>query len=166
MANDSVPYSQIVDAHKLDADGYVSLYRLFPLVGGEVDVKSGPEFQYQGILYESLPVTLKGEKWAVDGSTPTPRFIIGQPDLDLLPFKGLINDGYLEGARLTRYKVLLEDMLADVNSKRVTHFKIKRPESYNRTSIVLLLSTDSGAVGQTYPFRQYIPPAFPWVKLT
>jgi hypothetical protein len=28
-----------------------------------------------------------------------------------------------------------------------------------------VLATWSGAVSQTVPFRQYVPPAFPWVDL-
>jgi phage-related protein len=165
MSNTQIPESQIIDAHKLDADGYVPLFRIYPLVGGQVDIKNGPEVTYLGVEYESLPVKLSGEKWTSDESIPNPRLVVGQPDLDLLPFKGLIHDGYLDGATVIRYQVLLEDLLADVDSKRITHFKIKRVESYGRLQISFLLSSYSGASRQNYPFRQYTPPAFPWVNL-
>jgi len=164
MSVNTVPTTQIEDAHKLDADGLVSLFKIEPLIGGSVYVKTGISYTYLGNLYEGLPVEVTGEKWSSDISTPTPRMNIGQEDLDLLPFKGLVHDGYLDGAKITRYQVLLDDMLNGVDSKRVTHFKIKRVESYSRTRIVLLLSTFSGAIGQTYPFRQYLPPDFPWVN--
>lgn len=165
MSDTNIPYSHIVDAHKLDNDGMVSLFRLAPPVGGTVDFKNGVEYEYQGILYESLPCRLSGEKWAADNSTPTPRLVIGQPDLDLLPFKALIHEGLLEGSTITRHKVLLDDMLKDNNYKLTTHFKVKRVEAYGRQQISLLLSTFTGASRQTYPFRQYTPPSFPWVKL-
>lgn len=165
MAVTTVPYNQVVDAHKLDADGMISLFKIEPVAGGIVHVKSGVEFTYLGTTYEGLPVQLSGEKWAADSSTPTPRFVIGQEDLDLLPFKGLMSDGYLDGAKITRYQVLLDDMVNQVNSKRTTVFRVKRVENYSRTKIVLALSTFSGAVGQTYPFRQYTPPDFPWVEI-
>lgn len=165
MAITTVPYSQVVDAHKLDADGMVSLFKIEPIAGGVVYAKAGVEFTYLGTDYEGLPVQVTGEKWTADTSTPTPRFLIGQEDLDLLPFKGLISDGYLDGAKITRYQVLLTDMLENINSKRTTVFRVKRVESYGRTKIVLLLSTFSGAISQTYPFRQYTPPDFPWVEV-
>lgn len=165
MSDNNIPYSQIVDAHKLDTDGMVSLFRLSPPVGGTVDFKNGVEYTYQGLTYESLPCRLSGEKWSADAGTPTPRIMIGQPDLDLLPFKGLVHDGLLEGSTLIRYQVLLEDMLRDLNNKRTTYFKVKRVENYGRQQITLLLSTFSGASRQTYPFRQYTPPSFPWVKI-
>ena len=165
MTTINVPYNQIVDGHKLDQDGFVSLFEILPLSGGAIHIKNGPEYEYLGILYEELPVQLVGEKWAADGSTRTPRLVVAQPDWDRLPFKGLINDGFLEGARITRHQVLLEDMLNNIDSKRTTYYKIKRVENYTRTNISLLLSSYSGAVRQTYPFRQYVPPSFPWVVL-
>lgn len=165
MSDTNIPYSQIVDAHKLDVDGMVSLFRLSPPVGGTIDFKDGVEYKYQGVLYEALPCRLAGEKWSSEGDTPTPRLLVGQPDLDLLPFKSLIHQGLLEGSTIVRHRVLLDNMLRDNNYKRTTYFKVKRVESYGRQQISLLLSTFSGAARQTYPFRQYTPPSFPWVRL-
>jgi hypothetical protein len=165
MAVTSVPYSQVTDAHKLDADGMVSLFKIEPVVGGALYLKHGAEYEYLGNLYEGLPIQIRGEKWSADTSTPTPRCSIGQEDVDLLPFKGLVHDGYMEAARITRYQVLLDDMLNQVDSKRTTVFKVKRVESYSRAQIVMLLSTLTGAANQSYPFRQYTPPAFPWVNI-
>lgn len=160
-----VPVNQVDDSQKLDADGLVSLFTIYPVVGGQMDVKSGPEATYQGVLYESLPIKLSGEKMSADGSSPTPRLIVGQPDLDLLPIKGLVHAGNLEGARIERRQVLLEDLLDDFDSVRVSYYKVKRVEGYTRTQLTLLLSTFSGAAYQPFPHRQYLPPEFPWVVL-
>lgn len=161
----TIPQSHIEDAHKLTADGRVMLYQLMPLAGGTIFMKSGIDYKYLDDLYEGLPVQVSGEKWSSDTSTPTPRMVIGQENVDLLPFKGLINDGYLDGAKIVRYEVLLEDMLNQVDAKRVTNFRVKRVEGYSRTKVTLQLSTFTGAINQSYPFRQYTPPAFPWVEL-
>ena len=160
-----IPASHIIDAHRLDADGKVNLYKIEPLSGGTIYLKSGVEYTYLGNFYESLPVQLSGEKWSSDSSTPMPRMVIGQEDVDLLPFKGLIHDGYLDGGRIVRYEVLLEDMLKQIDAKKTTVFRIKRVEGYSRTKITLQLSTATGAISQSYPFRQYTPPAFPWVEI-
>ncbi len=161
----SIPLSQIEDAHKLEADGRVALYEIAPVAGGIVYLKSGVEFTYLGNEYESVPVALSGEKWAADNSTPTPRLTIGQPVLDLLPLKGLVFDGYLEGAKITKHLVLLDDMLNQRPYKRTTVYKVKQVENYTRTRIILVLSNFAGAINQSYPFRQFVPPDFPWVQL-
>tara|TARA_Y100001001_G_scaffold163884_1_gene194228 strand:+ start:8210 stop:8707 length:498 start_codon:yes stop_codon:yes gene_type:complete len=161
----NLPESYIREAQKLDSDGLVSLFTIYPRAGGRLDLKDGPEITYQGVLYESLPVSLSGEKWSADGSSPTPRMVVGQPDFDLLPIKGLVHDGYLDGAPVVRTQVLLEDLIGDVDDNVVSHFKVKRVEAYGRLQLSLLLSTYSGAESQSYPNRQYTPPAFPWVTL-
>jgi len=160
-----IPLSHIDDAHKLIADGKVSLWQILPVSGGTVYLKGDESFTYLGNKYEGLPIAISGEKASSDTSTPTPRLTIGQENLDLLPFKGLIHDGYLEGARIVRHKVLLGDMTSQVNAKQTSYFRVKRVENYSRTKITLLLSTASGASNQSYPFRQYTPPAFPWVDV-
>lgn len=159
------PQSHIIDAHKLRADGKVALWHILPVSGGSIYLKNDIDYTYLGIDYESVPITISGEKMSADASTPTPRLVIGQENLDLLPFKGLIHDGHLEGARIIRHEVLLDDMINQVNAKKTTYFRVKRVENYSRTKITLLLSSASGASNQSYPFRQYTPPAFPWVDL-
>jgi phage-related protein len=161
----SVPISHIDEAHKLIADGEVDLFDIYPLSGGTVYVKNDNDVLWQGNNYEGLPVLIDGEKWSADTSTPTPRMTIGQDNLDLLPFKGLINDGYLDGAKVVRYRVLLNNIINNINIKEITSYRVKRIESYSRTKIVMILTTFSGAANQTIPFRQYIPPAFPWVEI-
>ncbi len=161
----TIPQSHIEDAHKLIADGKVALWQILPVSGGTIYLKGDIDYEYLGNKYEGIPIQISGEKMSADTSTPTPRLLIGQENLDLLPFKGLIHEGYLEGARVIRHKVLLNDMLNQVNAKETTHFRVKRVEGYSRTKITLLLSSASGASNQSYPFRQYTPPAFPWVDL-
>lgn len=161
-----IPPSQVADAHKLRADGKVRLYQIQPVTGGSIYLKHDATWTYLGTTYEGVPCSITGEKFSADVSTPTPRMTIGQEDVDLLPFKGLIHDGALDGARIIRDEVLLNDFLNNINSRKRTFFRVKRVEGYSRTKITLLLSTATGASNQTYPFRQYTPPSFPWVDIS
>lgn len=161
----SIPASHVVDAQKLIADAEINLYQLFPVSGGTLYFKNDNTVTWRGNTYEGLPISLSGEKWSSDTSTPTPRLVIGQENLDLLAFKGLTNDGYLDGARIVRHRVLLDNIISNLDFKQTTYFRVKRVEEYSRTKITLVLSTFSGATNQSYPFRQYLPPAFPWVDI-
>lgn len=159
-----LPASQIEDSLSLNADAVIDLFELQPLAGGTVYFKPDNPLTWRGHDYEGLPCQLSGVEFDVE-KTPTPRMTIGQEDLDLLPFKGLLHDGYLDGATLIHRRVLLEDLLADLDIKQTTVYRVKRVESYSRTMISLVLASFSGAVSQTIPFRQYVPPAFPYVDL-
>lgn len=161
----AAPVNHVQDAQKLTADAKIPLYQMLPASGGTVYFKPDNDITWLGQLYEGLPCELSGEKYSADVSTPTPRLSIGQEQVDLLPFKGLIHDGMLDGAKIIRHKVLLADLLANNNVKETTEFRVKRIENYNRNQIILVLSTYSGASNQTFPHRQYTPPAFPWVRI-
>jgi phage-related protein len=160
----ALPQSHVEDALKLSADGKVHLWEISPLSGGTIYVKSDNPYTWQGNLYEDVPISISGEEHATEGS-PTPKLTIGQDNVDLLPFKGLINDGGLDGASIVRKTLLLDDLVNNRNIKQVTNFRVKRVAEYSRTKVQLVLATWSGAQGQTLPFRQYVPPAFPWVDL-
>lgn len=164
MSN-AVPSNHIADALKLQSDGKLHLFEVYPVNGGSIFIKSDNPVTWLGNDYEGVPCVVSGETKSNDGSTPTPRMVIGQEDMDLLPFKGLINDGWLDGATIIRKKVLLDDLLANRDIKEVTNFRVKRVESYSRTKISLVLASFSAALSQTVPFRQYVPPDFPWVDL-
>lgn len=159
-----LPTNHIDDGLSLQADAKVSLFELYPLVGSSVFFKADDSITWKSNLYEGLPCSLSGEEFDTN-KTPTPRLQIGQEDLDLLPFKGLIHDGYLEGATLIRHRLLLEDLLNDLNIKETTYFRVKRVQDYSRTNITLVLASYSTATNQTIPFRQYLPPDFPYVDL-
>jgi phage-related protein len=158
------PVSHVADALELEADAIISLFELYPIAGGEIFFKPDNTVSWRGQEYEGLPCSLSGEEWDTE-KTPTPRMQIGQEDLDLLPFKGLIHDGYLEGSTIVRHKVLLTDLLNNNNIKRTSYYRVTQVERYTRTQISMVLASFSGAIRQTIPFRQYIPPAFPWVDI-
>ena len=160
----TLPPSHIAEAMKLTADAEIDLYELSPISGGTIYFKADNEMVWQGHTYEGLPCSLTGEDQSLE-KTPTPRLMIGQEDVDLLPFKALIFDKHLDGAVLVRKRVLLSNLLANANVKQTSTWRIKRVQEYSRTKITLLLASFSAAQAQTVPFRQFLPPDFPWVDV-
>lgn len=160
----NIPISHVEDALKLSADGIIPLFELTPITGGTIYFTPDSPVTWQTREYEGLPCAVTGEEQSTEKS-PTPRMTIGAENMDLLPFKGLINDGHLDGGLLVRKEVLLDDILNNRNIFKRTVWRIKRPDNYSRTKISLVLATYSTAHNQTVPFRQYLPPDFPWVDL-
>lgn len=162
----AIPSSHIVDAQKLDADAKITLYKLEPSIGtGSIFFKNDADITWLGDTYVGIGLQMEGETYTSQGSAPQPSLTIGQNDIDLSPFKPLIWSGGLDNARVTRYEVLLTDLLANNNIKKTTVFRVKRVEGYSSTRIQLVLSVFSPSGPTTLPFRSYIPPAFPFVVL-
>lgn len=162
MAN-SFPVSHITDALTLQgADAKIALFELSPTSGGTIYFTPDNEQTWLGRTYEAIPCSLTGEEFDLE-KTPEPQLRIGQENLDLLPFKGLVFDGHLEGATLVRKEVLLDNLLNNRDIKQTSYFRVKRVGEYSRIAISLILSSYSSATRQTVPFRQYLPPEFPYV---
>lgn len=162
----TIPASHITDAYKLDADGKITLYKLEPSLGsGNIYFKNDSDVTWLGDDYVGVGLQLEGETYSSQGLSPQPTLTIGQNDIDLTPFKPLIWSGGLDNARITRYRVLLTDLLANNNIKETTVFRVKRVDGYSSTKIQLILSVFSPSGPSTLPFRQYIPPAFPFVVI-
>ena len=160
----TLPANRIEDALKLKADAIIDLFELNPLIGGTVYFKADNSVTWRGNLYQGLPCQLSGEEKDTK-ATPTPRMTIGQEDADLLPFKALVHDGLLDGATIIKRSVLLADLKANLDIKSTVYYRVKRIEGYSRNQISMVLASFSSAVNQTMPFRQYLPPSFPYVDL-
>ena len=161
-----IPISHIEDAHKLDADAKISLYELSPSVGsGTIYFKNDDDILWRGTKYEGIPLTLDGEVFTSQGTSPQPTLVIGQQDVDLSAFKPLIWSGGLDNARIVRHRVLLDNLLNNRNIKETSTFRVKRIDGYSASQIKLSLAVFSPTGPTTLPFRQYIPPDFPFVVL-
>jgi phage-related protein len=162
----TIPIEQINDAHKLTADGELDLFVLTPTgSGATLHFKGDNDVTWQGNAYTGLPMTFTGEIRSVQGGARQPRLIIGQENVNLSIFKGLVFDGTLDGASIIRYHILLTDLLANNNIKTTHYYRVKRIESYSRSSINLQLAMLSDSLNFTMPFRTYTPPAFPAVSV-
>ena len=161
-----IPLEHIVDSHELIADGRVELYELTPAIGtGIIRFKPDNDVTWRGNFYRGIPVGLTGEKKTADAGLTMPKMTIGQENVDLSEFKGLIYDESIDNAVIVRYTVLLDNLLNNRNIREVNVYRVKRVEEYGRSKISLQLATLSDALGFSMPFRQFLPPAFPSVQM-
>lgn len=162
----NIPAEHIADSHELVAEGRVDLFSLTPSGGtGVLNFKPDNTVTWLGVEYAGLPLQLSGEKKSSDIGYSMPKLTIGQPDIDLSIFKPMIYDGWLDNAVIVRQTVLTDNLINNVNIKEVRVYRVKRVEQYSRTQIVMQLATLSDSLGFQMPYRQYLPPAFPSVKL-
>lgn len=161
-----IPVEQIRDSHKLQADGLVDLFELTPALGsGVIRFKNDSDVTWRGNLYTGLPCQLSGEKNSAETGPTMPKLQIGQPNIDLSQFKGLIYDGSLDNAVITRITILLDDMLNNRLIRTTRVYRVKRVEGYSRSQINLQLASVSDSLGFSLPYRKYNPPAFPAVQM-
>ena len=162
-----VPYSHITDAHKLTADAEIELFELTPAVGsGTFRFKNDNDETWLGNLYTGMPLQFTGETFNAEGRSSQPSLVIGQTNIDLSVFKPLIATGAIDGARIDKHTVLLSNITNNLNIKVTRTYRVKRVEGYSSSVISLVLATFSPAGPSTLPFREFIPPAFPFVRLT
>lgn len=161
-----IPVEHVTDSHLMEADGMVELFEMTPSTGtGTIRFKDGNDVTYLGNLYTGVPLKLTGEKKSADSGLTMPKLEIGQNNVDLSQFKPLIYDENIDNAIVIRIRILL-DNLVNNRSIRETHtYRVKRVESYTRTSIMLQLATLSDSLGFKLPYRTYVPPAFPSVQM-
>lgn len=162
----AIPADHIADAHKLQADGIVTLWEMTPAGGGgTIRFKTDNDVEWRGNLYKGLPLSVDGDKESADGGSGQPTMVIGQANIDLSQFKPLINDGSIDGAFVVRHDVLLDNLLNNRNIKETRFYQVRRVAGYGRFQIRLDLGSYSDFLGFTMPHRQYLPPAFPSVKI-
>lgn len=161
-----VPAEQILDGLKMSADAEIDLFELTPAAGGTIRFKNDNDVTYLSNLYSGIPLELSGEGRDSDKGFSQPTLVIGQPNIDLSAFKPLIYNGGLDGAIIQKHTVLLTHLLANQNLKKIVIYRVKRVENYSSSVISMVLSTFSPAGPSVLPFRQFVPPAFPFVRLT
>lgn len=161
----NIPEEHITDAQSMNLDAEIDLFDLFPTAGGIVRFKNDDEQTWLGNTYAGVPLELSGEGRTADRGFNQATLTIGQPNIDLSAFKPLIANGSLDGARIDRHTVLLDHLLDDINIKKTISYRVKRVDGYSSSLITLILATFSPAGPSTLPFRQFLPPAFPFVRL-
>ena len=162
----TIPLEQVIDAHKLTADGEIDLFVLTASGGGStLYFKNDNDVTWQGNTYYGVPLKFSGENTAVQGGSPQPRLAIGQEGVNLSMFKPLVFDGSLDGALITRTHILVDDMVNNRLIRTQYFYRVRRVESYSRSSIGLQLASKSDSLGFSMPFRSYTPPAFPAVLM-
>lgn len=162
----SIPIEHVVDSQNLVADAELDFYELTPAgQTGVIRFKNDNPMTWKGNEYFGIPLVFSGEAFTADGNMIQPQLTIGQTDIDLSVFKGLIYDGSLDGAKIERHRVLLTHALANQDIKMTRSYRVKRVDNYSAAQIVLALATFTVSGPSTMPFRQFIPPDFPFVRI-
>lgn len=162
----TIPIEHIKDSHSLVSDGTVDLFELTPSGGsGVIRFKNDNPVTWRGMDYAGIPCALSGEKKSSDVGLTMPKLTIGQPNIDLSLFKGLVYDGTLDNAIVVKLHLLVDNLKNNRLIRESTTYRVKRVENYSRSQIILQLATLSDSLGFSMPYRTYTQPAFPSVQM-
>lgn len=153
------------NSQQLAPDAEIILFELTTRGGTSVFFKSGPEQEYLGDVYESVPCSLTAEKRTVDGSPERPTLTIGGDDIDLATLKPALFSGEVDGGTLQKHTVELLDLTGNVNNKITTKYRIKQIQDYNRYKVSMILARFTPSAQTTVPYIKYTRPAYPHVTL-
>lgn len=159
----NVPEQVLEDAHKLEADGIVELFKLELVPSGVVYLKADDSVEWQGNLYEGWGIQMGGVSNTSDEEAARPQLVLANPDGII---SALVGDNQLIGSLVTRYRVLREDLLANRNRFTRQMFKIYRTVTLNKTLAVFECRNLLDAPLSMIPARMYMPPDFPYVSLS
>lgn len=158
----SVPTTIHQEAFNLDSEAYIYLFKLVLTDDTIVCISPKGEYTWQGDLYEEIPCNLTGVSRQADGSMSRPRFSIVNPSGI---FTSAVDTRILEGASLTRYRILSSDMNVSEDMSLANVMKVSRVASVSKQMIVL--ETRGALDGALFrlPYRTFHPPEFPHVRL-
>ena len=162
----AIPVEHIEDSYKLSADARLDLFEMTPSGStGVLRFKADNSQTWRGNEYTGMPLALSGEKKTSDSGLTMPKLTIGDQSVNLLMFKPMVYDGYLDNAVIVKQTVLLDNLLNNRLIRELTVYRVKRVEEYSRTRITMQLATLSDSLGFQMPYRQFLPPAFPSVQM-
>lgn len=158
------PVSHLQEAEKLTADALVDLYE-FRLRTENVTIrfKNDTGSSWLGNFYEGFALEMSGEKRSAEDEESRPRMRIFNPEGI---FNSLIRQSLLDRATVTRRRVLLKHLEGNVAISQNRMWYVSRvSEVIAGQSVQLELRSMTEGPNFMIPARQYIPPAFPMVRL-
>ncbi len=160
----NVPESHIFDAHELESKGVRDLYKIeLRNVGGTLlFLTPHNTIEYQGKVWEAIPSKLTENSQNSTGEVSRPKFSTVNPQG---VFSLWVQQGVLDGAILTRYRVLLPDLEADNAAYMKNIWIISKVLSMNAQMLTFELRSILDGVNFTMPNRSFYPPDFPHVSL-
>lgn len=148
---------------ELSAEGIVHLFKLV-LRQGTATIYFTPDEgrTWQGNYYEPVPCQLTGVGSYADEQSARPRFSAQNPDG---AFTGVIAQGSLENAQITRYRLLRSHAEQNLNIAISQRWRVGRVTSLNRFMFTLELRDTADRANNVIPSRTFSPPDFPSVTL-
>ena len=159
-----IPAGMKSTAQNLAPDAVVSLYRLVMSNTSPVTVYFCPnqEITWQGNTFSEIPCTMSQMEMDANGRANRPKFTFVNPGG---VFTSPIQEGWLNNAALTRYRMLKADLDANVNAALTEKFFITKILSLNKDMCSVELRDVFDGHLFKLPARAYYPPEFPHVKL-
>lgn len=159
-----VPISHQFDAYELESKGYRNFFKieLHNEQGTVMYLTPYDSCEWLDQAWESIPCELTGFEQNSTSEQSRPKFAVANPNG---MFSLWVERGAIDGARLTRYQVLVSDFEAGVKaySKRV--WVVSKVMSLNLNNLVVELRSTLDGPNFMLPARSFYPPDFPNVSL-
>lgn len=150
------------DRVKLSADGVVTLFRIDLRDSSTLFLKPDNDLTWQGHDWEGTAIMLQGVAQSASDELSRPTLSVANPDGI---FSQYVVQGVLEKSIVTRYRVLMNNILTDSNIYEQMTWYISRVISVSIANVAVELRNPiDGPTFQT-PYRMYLPPDFPAVSL-
>jgi phage-related protein len=149
------------DAVKLTGDGRVFLYRFDLHLGGIMLFTPNQQVTWQGDTYESHGITFSGYKRTSDEQLSRPSLTLFNPEGQ---FSAQVLNAKLEFSVVTRFEVLRNHLLADLNIFRKTTWYVNAVVNLTPAVLSLELRNILDGPNFTLPPRKYVAPDYPTVS--
>ena len=160
----TVPTEHATDAQKLTgAEGLVELLVIeLSKSGGTFRIKDNGESLWMGDRYEYYPFSVGGVDYKSSEEESRPQLTLANPEH---LFTSSIDQGYLEKATITRYRVLKDNFDNNRDIKESRKWYVRRIVEVASTHIVVELSNLIDGPNYIVPSRMFIPPEFAVVSI-
>lgn len=159
----SLPQEHVVDAHLLNPDFQCDLFEVILTDNqGTLRFWNGPTRSWQGNQYNSLACQLTKEGMLTDGQKPRPELSLHNPDNQFTPF---VQQGYLEGSTVIRYRVLADNLANDRNIFERRVWTLVRVTKMSEEILTVEMRAPSDGPNYKLPARTFTPPDFPAVSI-
>lgn len=153
-------------AMSLEADGYVTLFRMRMTPPGEAETvfRFTPykSVAWNGFTYESYGCGLTDYKKESSGESSRPKFTLFNPNGF---FSRYVHRRWADNAEVVRYRVLKEHLDAGINSYLKNTWRVGKVLTLSRTIVSFELREALDGQFFLMPARAYFPPEFPSVSL-
>ena len=152
-------------AQDLSPDAIVSLFKMeLTDVGSPTVIYFTPHKQvdWLGNTYSEIPCTMAQMEQDAQGRANRPKFTFVNPGGI---FTSAVQQGFLNNAALTRFRILKADLDANINAKVTEKFFISKVLMVNKDMISVELRDVFDGHMFKFPARAFYPPEFPNVSL-
>lgn len=161
-----LPADMKTTAQELSPDAIVHLFKMELTDSGTPTViyfTSHKQVTWLGNTYSEIPCTMTQMEQDSQGRANRPKFSFANPGGI---FTAPIQQGIMNNAALTRFRVLKADLDADVDAKVTEKFFVSKITMVNKDMVSVELRDIFDGHMFKFPARAYYPPEFPNVSLS